>query len=239
MSKKNNEKVVLTEEEILEILKARLIKGDTVSALCEDLGISDYALFGYVKKLKDENINITFTDQGKDMKLVINNHPDYTKENIKIDVSWFNKDANRLTEAIFFKLYPTEGEVSLEKLGENIDPYKVVSKGSRNLHVVKNAKVKNNKNTLKITNLSSALLSMGKGKILEFDNKFESIRKDGISFVLQNNVWGTNFPLWYEDNARFEFEIKKKQQNKIKNQKVSRETITNGESNDKMFHVKQ
>lgn len=84
MSKKNNEKVVLTEEEILEILKTRLIKGDTVSALCEDLGISDYALFGYVKKLKDENINITFTDQGKDMKLVINNHPDYTKENIKI-----------------------------------------------------------------------------------------------------------------------------------------------------------
>ena len=38
----------------LEILKTRLIKGDTVSALCEDLGISDYALFGYVKKLKDE-----------------------------------------------------------------------------------------------------------------------------------------------------------------------------------------
>lgn len=127
-----------------------------------------------------------------------------TKGNIKIDVSWFNKDANRLTEAIFFKLYPTEGEVSLEKLGENIDPYKVVSKGSRNLHVVKNAKVKNNKNTLKIRNLSSALLSMGKGKILEFDNKFEKI-SDGVSYVLYNNVWGTNFPLWYEENAHFDF----------------------------------
>ena len=49
-----------------------------------------------------------------------------------------------------------------------------------------------------------------KGKILEFDNKKEDIRKDGISFVLYNNVWGTNFPLWYEQNARFEFKIKVK-----------------------------
>ena len=39
-------------------------------------------------------------------------------------------------------------------------------------------------------------------------NKNEDIEKDGISFVLYNNVWGTNFPLWYEDNASFDFEIK-------------------------------
>ena len=38
----------------------------------------------------------------------------------------------------------------------------------------------------------------------------EDYKKDGISFVLYNNVWGTNFPLWYEDNACFQFEIKKK-----------------------------
>lgn len=31
--------------------------------------------------------------------------------------------------------------------------------------------------------------------------------KDGISYVLYDNVWGTNFPLWYEDNARFDFVI--------------------------------
>lgn len=53
-------------------------------------------------------------------------------------------------------------------------------------------------------------MSFGGGKILEFDNKLEDIRKDGISFVLYNNVWGTNFPLWYEDNAKFSFNIKAK-----------------------------
>jgi hypothetical protein len=129
-----------------------------------------------------------------------------TKENIKIDISWFNKDANRLTEAIFFKLYPVESEILLEKLGVNVDPYSVVEKGSKNLHAVKNAIFKNDKNTIKISNFITPLISIGKGKILEFDNKFEKL-SDGISYVLYNNVWGTNFPLWYEENAHFEFVI--------------------------------
>lgn len=129
-----------------------------------------------------------------------------TKDNIKIDVSWFNKDANRLTEAIFFKLYPEESEISLEKLGASIDPYTVVSRGSRNLHAISNIFLINNKNTIKITNSTTPLVSIGKGKILEFDNKFEKLQ-DGVSYVLYNNVWGTNFPLWYEENAHFEFLI--------------------------------
>ena len=43
----------------------------------------------------------------------------------------------------------------------------------------------------------------------EFAQKIKNIETDGISYVLYNNVWGTNFPLWYEDNASFEFEITK------------------------------
>jgi len=27
----------------------------------------------------------------------------------------------------------------------------------------------------------------------------------GIHFNLYNNVWGTNFPMWYEKDARFRF----------------------------------
>lgn len=79
---KNDINPMLDEEEILNILKSRLIKGDNVSALCKDLNISSYLLFGYIKKLKDIGINITFSDHGDDMKLVINNHPDYTKDNV-------------------------------------------------------------------------------------------------------------------------------------------------------------
>lgn len=75
------EKEKLSESEILEILKNKLVKGSSVNSLCEELNISDYDLFGYVKQLKDENINVTFSDKGSDISLIINNHPDYTKEN--------------------------------------------------------------------------------------------------------------------------------------------------------------
>ena len=125
-------------------------------------------------------------------------------DGIKFDVSWFGKDANRLTEAIYLNLFPNTDSVELVKLGCKVKPDEVTLNGSRNLHAVQSVTFDN----FKIINCHSPLVSFGKGKILEFDNKLESIKKDGISFVLQNNVWGTNFPLWCEDNAKFSFEIK-------------------------------
>ena len=127
-----------------------------------------------------------------------------TEEGLHIDVSWFGKDANRLTEAIYLNLFPNADSVELTKLGCKVDPKEVAINGSRNLHAVQSVSF----GDYEIINVHSPLVSFGKGKILEFDNQFESVRKDGISFVLENNVWGTNFPLWYEDNARFEFKIR-------------------------------
>ena len=124
---------------------------------------------------------------------------------LKMDVSWFGKDANRLTEAIYMHLYPS-CNIQLRKLGCLVAPEEVADYGSRNLHAVQSIEM----GDFEIINHHSPLVSVGKGKILEFDNKFENVKKDGLSFVLYNNVWGTNFPLWYEDNAKFTFEIKKK-----------------------------
>ena len=127
-------------------------------------------------------------------------------EGLSLDVSWYNKDANRLTEAVYLNLFPNSDNVLLRKLGTYIKPEEVTLNGSRNLHAVQSVSF----DGCEIINRHSPLVSFGRGKILEFDNKLESIRKDGISFVLQNNVWGTNFPLWYEDNARFVFDIRLK-----------------------------
>ena len=85
----NQENYQLDDQEIIEILQKRLIKGDYVKPLCQDLGINDYALFGYVRQLKDLNINVSFSNKTDDMFIIINNSPDYTKENffnIKEDV---------------------------------------------------------------------------------------------------------------------------------------------------------
>lgn len=125
-------------------------------------------------------------------------------EGVDVDVSWFGKDANRLTEAIYLNFFPDADDGELTKLGCKVKNEEVTLNGSRNLHAVQSVSFGN----WEIINLHSPLVSFGRGKILEFDNKFESVRKDGISFVLENNVWGTNFPLWYEDNARFLFKIR-------------------------------
>ncbi|MDD6603259.1 MAG: DUF5054 domain-containing protein [Eubacteriales bacterium] len=124
------------------------------------------------------------------------------------DVIWIDKDANRTTEAIFLHLYPAFDDFSLTKLGSNIDYKSVVSMGGRNLHAVEKCTFKCSGEEFEIQNLHSPLISLGQGKILEYDNKIEDCATDGISYVLYNNVWGTNFPLWYEENARFTFEIK-------------------------------
>ncbi len=130
-----------------------------------------------------------------------------TEKGITLDFSWFDKDANRLTEAMYLHLAPAQGELSLSKLGQWIDPNKVVDMGGKKLHAVSLTRLQKGEKSYIIKNYHSPLLSLGKGKILEYDNKVEDYRKDGITFVLHNNVWGTNFPLWYEDNAYFKFEI--------------------------------
>ncbi len=127
-----------------------------------------------------------------------------SENGLKMDVSWYNKNANRLTEAIYMHLFPNQ-DIKLKKLGCLVKPEEVASMGSRNLHAVQSVQL----GDFEIINHHSPLVSVGKGKILEFDNKFEDAKKDGLSFVLYNNVWGTNFPLWYEDNAKFTFEVKK------------------------------
>ena len=124
-----------------------------------------------------------------------------------INTGWFGKDANRLTEAIFLHFYPAGKDIVLNKTLSKVNPSEVVSKGGRNLHAVFGAVTKNGRYSF--VNRHNPLISIGRGKILEIDNKLENIETDGISYVLYNNVWGTNFPLWYEDNASFEFEITK------------------------------
>ena len=129
-----------------------------------------------------------------------------TEDGLNIDVSWYLKDANRLTEAVYLNLFPSTEQIKMKKLGCLVKPDEVALNGSRNLHAVQGVEF----DDYEILNFHSPLVSFGKGKILEFDNEFEDVSKDGLSFVLYNNVWGTNFPLWYEDNAKFTFEIKKK-----------------------------
>ena len=126
-------------------------------------------------------------------------------EKLSCELIWLNKKANRLTESLMLHFYPDakNEDISYNKLGYRVNPFSTVKNGNRNLSAVWGVDFKD----FRINNCLSPLVSIGRGKILEFDNRFEDVSKDGISFILYDNVWGTNFPLWYEDDAYFMFEI--------------------------------
>ena len=126
-------------------------------------------------------------------------------DGLKIELIWIDKPASRLTESTVFRLYPAcaQEEIRYTKLGAEIDPMTVVKNGNRNLSAVWDMHF----GPYCFTNHHAALIGLGKGKILRFDNQFEDVAQNGIAYLLHNNVWGTNFPLWYGDNAYFRFDI--------------------------------
>jgi hypothetical protein len=129
---------------------------------------------------------------------------------LKIEIVWLNKPRNRLTEATLFRLFPAfEGEaLRYNKCGCQIDADKIAENGGRNLSAVESATLNTEAGEFLLLNRHAPLLARGDGNFLHFEKtKFRDIKNDGISFILHDNVWGTNFPLWYGDNAYFEFEI--------------------------------
>ncbi|MBR6690618.1 MAG: hypothetical protein IKL65_04745 [Bacilli bacterium] len=69
-----------TEKEILAYLKEVLVKGSTVENLCKELEISDFALYGYISKLKEQEIIVKVYEKSDKIEIKINNNPDLSKQ---------------------------------------------------------------------------------------------------------------------------------------------------------------
>ena len=126
-------------------------------------------------------------------------------EDILIELQWFDKDESRIPEGLFFGFglgYEKGGAFKIEKLGLPVDPYKVREGGNRKLHA--SPVIEGGNGTVR--SLHAPLLSVG-GRHLYDENEDYGSPSDGMWYLLHNNRWGTNFPLWYGENARFEFKI--------------------------------
>ena len=55
-----------------------------------------------------------------------------------------------------------------------------------------------------ISALDSPLVAPGQRSLLDFNNRQPDMR-EGVHFCLYNNLWGTNFPMWFEEDCRFRF----------------------------------
>ncbi len=134
---------------------------------------------------------------------------------ICLTVQWFDKPASRLPEALWLSFnppVPEDADWRLEKMGQWISPLAVVRNGNRRLHAVGVGVAWQGARggsggvppRLAIETLDAPLVAPGEPSLLNFTNRQPPLR-GGMHFNLYNNIWGTNFPMWYEDDARFRF----------------------------------
>jgi hypothetical protein len=131
-------------------------------------------------------------------------------QEMRFNLQWFHKPACRLPEAIWFSFSPRvkhPHQWKLDKLGERVSPYGVIKNGGRHLHCVGwGVKYEAQDGALGIETVDAPLVAPGDPSLLNFHNRPPALSR-GVHFLLYNNVWGTNFPMWYEDDACFRFQL--------------------------------
>jgi hypothetical protein len=129
---------------------------------------------------------------------------------VQYNLQWFDKPANRLPEALWFSFRPRarpNGKWLMDKLSECISPLEVIRNGNRKLHAVgQGIYYRDSQSALTIETLDAPLVATGERSLLNFNNR-QPVLSRGMHFNLYNNQWGTNFPMWYEDDARFRFKL--------------------------------
>ncbi|QYY35341.1 DUF5054 domain-containing protein [Ruficoccus sp. ZRK36] len=134
---------------------------------------------------------------------------DEKRPRLHAEVKWFDKQACRVPEAIWMALRPisTPGATwRLHKLGQPIDPRDVILDGARMLHAAELCEYQDEQSKLRIDHPHAPLVAPGLPQLVRFSNHLPGPR-EGVHFNLLNNTWGTNFPLWYEEDARFAFSV--------------------------------
>ncbi|PRP79015.1 hypothetical protein PROFUN_13257 [Planoprotostelium fungivorum] len=135
-----------------------------------------------------------------------------THGTIYFRVQWFDKRPTRLPEALWFGFNPRAQENTtgwkIEKLGSVISPRDVVLNGSHHLHgSVKGVSL----DSLSVESSDAAILSPGKATPFPIPlDSVSDLGGKGISFCLANNIWGTNYVMWYpflteDDESVFRF----------------------------------
>ena len=128
------------------------------------------------------------------------------QDKVQIQLDWFQKDASRIPEGIFFGVGLEglrEERLQITKLDLPVSPYRVREGGNRKLHAATAVQC----GSTKLESLHAPLLSVG-GMHLYDENEAYGNLEDGLYYLLFNNRWNTNFRLWYEENASFVFQLK-------------------------------
>jgi hypothetical protein len=130
---------------------------------------------------------------------------------ISLTFQWFQKGACRLPEALWLSFCPRLAQPAvwkLEKMGQFISPLEVMRHGNRRLHAIdRGAFYDDGFSSLALESLDAPLVAPGERSLLSFTQRQPDLRQ-GLHFNLYNNIWGTNHPMWYDEDARFRFQLR-------------------------------
>jgi hypothetical protein len=134
----------------------------------------------------------------------------HTEAPIELAVQWLTKPACRMPEALwcsFNPIAPDAGGWSMDKQGQQVKPGDVIRHGNRRLHAVGGGvHYRDARGQLELTTLDAPLVAPGEPSLLNFTTRQPPLQH-GMHVNLFNNLWGTNFPMWFDEPARFRFKI--------------------------------
>ena len=145
--------------------------------------------------------------RGAPQKIIVRYKVQKKSSQLEVSYELFDKEANRLPESMWVSFAPaaaTPARWRFSKMGTLINPSDVIKGGNRSYHAVEFAEYCGADMHCKITPLDTALAALGKAKMLQFDDLFEN-PAGGVHFNLYNNLWGTNFPMWYGEDIKARF----------------------------------
>lgn len=121
-------------------------------------------------------------------------------------VDLVGKPANRMPEAYWVSIQPEELlSVVAEKTGGRVDLLDVVPGGNRQMHGIdRYVDLVTRRGTLRITSPDALLVVVGERNALNYSTKLPDLRQ-GIHFCLFDNLWGTNFSMWWGGDMHYRF----------------------------------
>jgi len=130
---------------------------------------------------------------------------------IHFELSWFEKPATRMSEALWLTFHPIAPDPkgwTLDKCGEQISPLDVAVGGSRHLHVVSSGfGYRENDHTFAVETIDAPLIALGEKSALNFSRSQPDL-SGGVHCNLFNNAWGTNYIMWFGENMRLRFVLR-------------------------------
>ncbi len=144
------------------------------------------------------------------------------QRNIQFTLLLLQKTPTRLTEAHWFSFNPVLASAQaawrMDKLGEWVDPMAVINQGAMHMHALGEGGMTygdvstSTQPLLSVLSPDAPLVSVSGFNPFPTPFGTPNITSTGIALCLFNNVWGTNYPMWYpfvagDENIRYRFSV--------------------------------